>query len=57
MEIKAPTTEKPYEKPTGERRGLIIVNTGDGKGKPTAALGLALWANGRGFPAQRGIEH
>ncbi len=49
MEIKAPTTEKPYEKPTGERRGLIIVNTGDGKGKTTAALGLALRAHGRGF--------
>ena len=30
-------TEKPYEKSEGERRGLIIVNTGDGKGKSTAA--------------------
>jgi len=31
------------------RRGLVIVNTGDGKGKTTAALGLILRAWGRGF--------
>ncbi len=30
----------------GERRGLIIVNTGNGKGKTTAALGLAMRAAG-----------
>ena len=41
MEIVVPPTETPYEKPTGERRGLIIVNTGNGKGKSTAAFGLA----------------
>ncbi len=32
-----------------ERRGLIIVHTGDGKGKTTAALGLAMRANGAGL--------
>ena len=48
MEIKLPPTEKPYETSTGERRGLIIVNTGDGKGKSTAAFGLAMRAHGRG---------
>lgn len=32
-----------------ERRGLIIVNTGDGKGKTTAALGLAIRAWGSGL--------
>lgn len=31
------------------RRGLIIVNTGHGKGKTTAALGLMLRAAGRGL--------
>lgn len=32
-----------------ERHGLIIVHTGEGKGKTTAALGLALRAWGDGF--------
>ncbi len=31
------------------RRGLVIVHTGDGKGKTTAALGMILRAWGRGF--------
>lgn len=31
------------------RHGLIIVNTGDGKGKTTAALGVAFRALGNGF--------
>jgi len=47
MQIEQPPTEKPYEKSEGERRGLIIVNTGDGKGKSTAAFGLAMRASGR----------
>ncbi|XOB98884.1 cob(I)yrinic acid a,c-diamide adenosyltransferase [Deinococcota bacterium DY0809b] len=37
------------EPPKGERRGLLLVYTGDGKGKTTAALGLVLRALGRGF--------
>ncbi len=32
-----------------KRKGLIIVNTGDGKGKTTAALGLAMRAVGAGL--------
>jgi cob(I)alamin adenosyltransferase len=33
----------------GPRRGLVIINTGNGKGKTTAALGLMVRALGRGL--------
>ena len=35
--------------PRDRRRGLLIVHTGDGKGKTTAALGTAVRAVGRGM--------
>ncbi len=48
MSTADPEAPSPSHEPK-RRHGLIIVNTGDGKGKTTAALGLAFRALGVGF--------
>ena len=37
------------KRPHSQKKGLVIVNTGEGKGKTTAALGMLLRAWGRGM--------
>jgi cob(I)alamin adenosyltransferase len=41
--------QRPTARFGANKKGLVIVNTGDGKGKTTAALGMVLRAWGRGM--------
>ncbi|NQW20381.1 MAG: cob(I)yrinic acid a,c-diamide adenosyltransferase [Chloroflexi bacterium] len=49
MPINPPTDFKPNPNLKRIRKGLVIINTGNGKGKSTAGFGMMLRAWGRGM--------
>lgn len=48
-ELAAAEARRAEARAAKRRKGLVIVNTGDGKGKSTAAFGIAFRARGRGM--------
>jgi cob(I)alamin adenosyltransferase len=49
MDIQYVLSERSFARMTNEKPGLIMVFTGDGKGKTTAAVGQAVRALGHGY--------